>query len=188
MEDAALERRERTNAQAMRAKNNQEDILLLWDDVAGYISHISYTYWRSCNHSILDFEDYFHSSYFGFLRAIEAYDINRGSFLTILTFYVMDSCRAEFRRVIKNEHISLDAPHREDGDAILLNLLPDPHSDDAFEKISIQSVIRALCKEHSYECKAAKRESATDPYRKKCVAAFKRDFTSAVEAVVLRKG
>ena len=49
-----------------------------------------------------------------------------------------------------------------------------------------RATIRALAREFLWESQATKRDSATDPFRRKSLTAFKRDFTSVVEAVVLR--
>ena len=135
------------NTLAVAAKDSQEAVCQLWFEVEGFIAKICNRYSTYSASGTLDFEDYFHSAYFGFVKAVEAYNPERGSFTTILSFYIENSCRLELHAARKNCHISLDAPHGEDEGATLLNLLPDQCSDDQFEKISIQNIAQIILKE-----------------------------------------
>jgi RNA polymerase sporulation-specific sigma factor len=58
--------------------------------------------------------------------------------------------------------------------------------DKAIKYIRHRPIIRTIRYEFYCESKQAKRESAIDPYRIKSTTSFKSDFTSVVEAIVLR--
>ena len=141
------ERRKYVNTLAVEAKTSQTAVQQLWVEVEGLIISTCQHYIVSSGYDGLEFEDFFHGSYFGFLKAVSAYDIGRGSFSTILPLYVRNSCRDELKQYLRNRHVSFDAPHGEDGDTTLLDILPDPTAGESYEMVLLRSVVKVILDE-----------------------------------------
>ena len=245
-------RREAVNALAVRAKTDCTAMPELWDMVSSLIRKICLRYCGiEAQARRYEYEDLCQNAYFGFLNAIKAYEPDRGSFSTLLDYYVRKSCTLEIRKCRAtaaplNAAESLDKPINGLEGITLADVLPDVHALDFVEEFSLHSiaqvildeakglpnpmqtriinectyrgrtleafgdetgvtrqsvsamqetavewlrrrpVIRSIREEFFRESAAAQRESVMDPYRVKSVTAFRSDFTTIVEDVVMR--
>lgn len=123
-------------ARIQTGETNWMDILL--EQNRGYIRKIAYRYrYIAERNRGMDEEDLFQTAAMGMIEAIEGWDPDRGSFLTVATFYMKNSIRKELGISTTKERIenvaspaSLSTPVGEDGDGILQDLLVDPDAVD----------------------------------------------------------
>jgi len=148
-----MQRRQTVNALAIRAKKDHAAIPELWGMVEGLIKAICGRYCRGEEHSKrYEYDDLCQNAFFGFLKAVDAYDPVRGAFSTILDLCIHNSCRAiikKFRPEVDpiNVAVSLDKPLGGTEDTILSDYLPDPHSTDFVEDVSIYSIAQTILAE-----------------------------------------
>ena len=134
------ERMERVNELAAQAKTDNSIIPELWSMVEQLIHVVCRRYCCPENgNRICDFDDLCQNAYFGFIKAIEAYDPERGAFSTILVYHVRHSCRAEIGLRGKRDAL-FDAntlngsvSHEDDGSLTLIDTLTDPGAEQPFE-------------------------------------------------------
>jgi len=245
-------RRETVNALAARAKTERAVIPELWEMVDVLIKQVC---WKYCGIEMqtwwYEYEDLCQNAYFHFLKAIEAYNPDRGAFSTVLTLYIRRACNQEVRRYRPevnpiNAAVSLDKPLDDTNEIALVDILPDAYAlgfvdelsmhsvaqvildeaerlpnpiqtriirectyqgrtlesfgneigvtkqmvssmqGDAIRRLRRRPVIRSIQKDFFKECEATARESAVDPYLVKGLTAFRSDFTSAIEEIVMK--
>jgi RNA polymerase sigma factor (sigma-70 family) len=137
----ACTRREAVNTLALKAKTNDTVVPELWDMVVLFVNSICARYCRIEKQArFYEYEDLCQAAFFGFKKAINAYDSSRGAFSTLLGFYVRNTCRTEIKKYMPetdpiNAAASLDKPlEREDGDGCtMVDFLLDETAEEAYD-------------------------------------------------------
>jgi len=136
------ERKERVSKLATQAKTDPSVIPELWEMVERLIQAVCRKYCRVDKvERLYDYDDLCQSAYFGFLKAIEVYDPERGAFPNVLIYEVRNSCRVEIGLRGKRDFLfdanSLNETLSQDGESDLsrIDALPDPDAGQPFENV-----------------------------------------------------
>jgi RNA polymerase sigma factor (sigma-70 family) len=136
------ERMMRVNSLAVKAKTDRSLILELFELVEPWIKAICRRYCKSATATrIFEFDDLCQSAFIGFLKAIDAYDPDRGAFSTILAWNVRHTCRSEIglrgKRDPLHDALSLNKPLSETEDSLdHIDMLEDPGAENLFEEVT----------------------------------------------------
>jgi RNA polymerase sigma factor (sigma-70 family) len=147
----------RVNELAVQAKTDPTVTTDLWEMVEGLIHTVCRRYCREDNGTRhYDYDDFCQNAYLGFVKAIEAYDPERGAFSTTLVFYVRHSCRVVLGiRSSKRDAIfmadSLDEPISDEGSTTFLDTMIDPYAEQSFDE-SIERVYNSQLRTALNEC------------------------------------
>ena len=146
-------RRETVNALAVRAKTDRAAIPELWCMVEDLVKMICGRYCRIPERARLyEDADLYQTAFLGFMKAIDKFDENKGSFSTLLSLHTRSSCRTEIKKYRPesdpmNAAVSLDEPLADTEDFTLADALPDPNALEFIEEISTRSVAQVILDE-----------------------------------------
>lgn len=239
----------RVNELAVLAKSDSAVIPELWQMVERLIRTVCMKYCRpESGTRLYDLDDLCQSAYTGFVKAVEAYNPERGAFSGLLIYHVRTTCAKEIGKYGKRDAIfdsgSLDAPL--DDNFTYADVLPAPDVDDDFAAVDVKAMVEIILeladglldkrkgiiiREHTYqgmpirelaeafgisrqrvneleyraiqdlrrisvirdmraeyrtEIHQSARESAVSAHRTKSITAFRSDFTSVVESIIMR--
>ena len=148
-----IERRERVNALATRAKKDFTMIPDLWVEVERLIGSICFRYWHpAIGTRLYDYDDLYQSAYFGLLKAVDTYDRTRGAFSSYLTLHVRKSCREVIGLRGKRDPLydasSLDEPMPYlERDTALVESMPAPDAQDGIVMVEQAMLVKTVLDE-----------------------------------------
>lgn len=129
-------------------KGRQEYIPQLWDQVSGFVAWKAYKYLAEYPEHLQQLkDDMINQSYVHFLKAVEAYDPEKGAFITLLSWHirnafteVLQGGRSErFKQDPVNKAGSIDAPISGAEDLTLADLLVDESAEEPHRSIEDRS-------------------------------------------------
>lgn len=141
----------------------------------GYIRKVAARYWHIAkNNRGMDEDDLLQAATVGMLEAAPVWDPERGSFLTVGTFYMKRSIREELGISTTKERIEnvaspalLSTPVGEDGDGVLQDLIVDPDAVDPQ-----QAAEDALMREYTKQSVREAVDALQEPIRSIIQAAY----------------
>lgn len=140
---------ETMNDLAVKAKNDQEALLLLWQGCSRYAYKVTTIYQQAAAlNGAVDMEDLKQAAFLGFYEAVQGFDPLRGDFLTLLSYGVRKACREALglRGRKREEHyasVSLETPINED--LTIADTIEDPEAQLPFEQSEMrQDIEKAL--------------------------------------------
>ena len=138
-----------TNALALKAKNDPEALLQLWQGFSRLAYKIASRYQKVAEANIaVDMDDLRQCAFLGFYEAVQGFDHLRGDFLTMLSYGVRKACREALglRGRKREEHystVSMETPISED--LAIADTLEDESASTPFEQAEMrQDIEKAL--------------------------------------------
>lgn len=139
------------NDLALKAKNDQEALLLLWQGCSRYAYKVTTIYQQAAAlNGAVDMEDLKQAAFLGFYEAVQGFDPLRGDFLTLLSYGVRKACREALglRGRQREEHystVSMETPISED--LTIADTIEDPAAQLPFEQSEMrQDIEKALAR------------------------------------------
>ena len=127
---------------AIKAKNDSDALLLLWQGCSSYAYTVAMKYQNAAAlNGAVDMDDLRQCAFLGFYEAMQGFDPLRGDFLVLLSYGVRRECRAilGMRGRERKEHystVSLETPIADD--LTLADTLEDESASTPFEVLEIR--------------------------------------------------
>jgi RNA polymerase sporulation-specific sigma factor len=137
---------ESMNALAIKAKNDPEALLQLWQGFSRLAYKIASRYQKVAEANIaVDMDDLRQCAFLGFYEAVQGFDPLQGTFPTMLSYGVRRACRRALGIGVKERTeyhcTSLDAPVPGTEDITLADTIPDETAADAFDQTEMHNDI-----------------------------------------------
>ena len=132
------------NDLALKAKNDQNALLLLWQGCSRYAYKVAMRYKNvAALNGAVDMYDLKQCAFLGFYEAVQDFDPLRGDFLTLLSYGVRTACRNALGLCgrQRTEHYtteSLSAPIPGTDDLTLEDTIPDETASTPFEQTEMR--------------------------------------------------
>lgn len=132
------------NDLAIKAKNDQDALLLLWQGCSSYVYKVAMKYQNAAAlNGAVDMDDLRQCAFLGFYEAVQGFEPLRGDFLVLLSYGVRRECRAilGMRGRERKEHystVSMETPIPGADDLTLADTLEDESASTPFELAEIR--------------------------------------------------
>lgn len=138
---------ETMTALALKAKKDQNALLLLWQGCSRYACKVAMKYQKAAaQNGAVDDDDLRQCAFLGFYEAVRAFDPLRGDFLTMLSYGVRKACRKALGLCgrEREEHyktISMETPVPGSEDLTIADTLEDKTASIPFEALEMRKDI-----------------------------------------------